>query len=353
VTDPAGEQPPSAERLIRGAQAAQSLSEAVWETLHEALAEQQTERAAELCEQLAQISRVVASLTAAEDPRRPPAAPREAARSREPAPTRARGPGPGPACGSQTHDRERGATAAILVDELVAPKPVPAPGRAGADQPADASIEIRDERAPAGRPAEAHAGPSYAEHARTDQPRTEHVPIGQAWPWQRRARTDRPQTDHEHVQRGPVRLTASIERRLEHYRQDRQAFALLLLELSDAQRLRYAELPAELVRLTGLVEAELGERLRPADSLMRESPGRYWLLAPHTDDAGAQTLAGQLTDAVSRAASHRGAPLRLAVGIAGCPRDALSASELIERAEVALYQAHASGRALLPPPGRL
>ncbi|HUB36420.1 MAG TPA: diguanylate cyclase, partial [Solirubrobacteraceae bacterium] len=139
---------------------------------------------------------------------------------------------------------------------------------------------------------------------------------------------------------------ASIDRRLERYARDRLPFAVLLLELVGVDRLRHAELPGEVARLTGLVEAALAAELRPADSLMRESPGRYWLLAPETDTATAKQLATRLAAAVRAAASHRGVPLALAAGIAVCPDDGRHTAALVAQADIALYAAHAVG----PPP---
>ncbi len=123
---------------------------------------------------------------------------------------------------------------------------------------------------------------------------------------------------------------------------------MLLVELSGIERLRHAELPGEVARLTGLVEAALSEGLRPADSLMRESPGRYWLLAPETDTVGAKALAARLASGV-RQTTHRGAPLQLAVGLAVCPQDGRQARALAAQADIALYAAQASGRAVARP----
>lgn len=142
----------------------------------------------------------------------------------------------------------------------------------------------------------------------------------------------------------PTEWIASIARLLERYARDRASFAVLLVELADVERLRHAELPGEVSRLTGSVEVALSGELRPADSLMRESPGRYWLLAPETDSDGAAVLAERMASAVRGAASHRGASLEIAVGVAVCPRDGSQAAALAARAEIALYAARASGK---------
>lgn len=148
----------------------------------------------------------------------------------------------------------------------------------------------------------------------------------------------------ERGEHAPTEWIASIGRLLERHARDRAPFAVLLVELADVERLRHAELPGEVSRLTGLVEAALSGELRPADSLTRESPGRYWLLAAETDSDGATVLAERMASAVRAAASHRGVPLEVAVGIAVCPLDGSQAPALAAQAEIALYAARASGK---------
>jgi GGDEF domain-containing protein len=148
----------------------------------------------------------------------------------------------------------------------------------------------------------------------------------------------------ERSEQAPTAWIASIARLLERYARDRVPFAVLLVELADVERLRHAELPGEVSRLTGLVEAAVSGELRPADSLTRESPGRYWLLAPETDTGGATALAERMASAVRGAASHRGASLEIAVGIAVCPADGSQAAVLAAHADTALYAARASGK---------
>jgi GGDEF domain-containing protein len=147
----------------------------------------------------------------------------------------------------------------------------------------------------------------------------------------------------ERGEQAPTAWIASIARLLERYARDRVPFAVLLVELADVERLRHAELPGEVSRLTGLVEAAVSGELGPADSLTRESPGRYWLLAPETDSDAARALVERLSGAVRSAASHRGVPLEVAIGIAVCPLDGSQAVALAAHAEIALYAAQASG----------
>jgi GGDEF domain-containing protein len=331
--------PRSADRLARAARAARTLSETLWEALHEELADPRGQRIAELSRRLEDVSATV-GLLARTDTSPPPAEePAAAARSQSPEPEAMRGatpapgepeshppteprrgPEPGAPPASRAPGEPRGASSprespaagqtvlrAVLVDEL-APDSSPAQDPSTApDHAARVSreIEIRDER---------------SEEPRHERGRDE----GEQDAW-----------------------VAAIARRLERYRRDRIPFAVLLVELADVERLRHAELPGEVSRLTGLVEAALTSELRPADSLTRESPGRYWLLAPETDADSSGKLAERLASAVRGAASHRGVPLEVAVGVAVCPRDGARAATLSAHAEIALYAARAEGRPIV------
>lgn len=303
--------PRRAERLVRAARAAQALSETLWEALHEELTAPHGQRVAELSERLAEVTATVALLArvgvessppepsprtdasphtgGGEDPDRPtvpesPAARVAERRQDEPAPPR------------ESPAAQEPSSAAVLIDEFAPAEPAPK---------APPEIEIRDER--------------------REESRRERV----------------------HGDGGPTAWIESIGRRLERYEQDGAGFAVLLVELADVERLRHAELPGEMARLTGLVETALSGALRPADSLARESPGRYWLLAPETDSDSARTLAERLAHAVRRGAGHRGTPLEIAVGVAVCPEDGRQAAALAAHADIALYAARAAGRPIV------
>ncbi|HEV2998990.1 MAG TPA: diguanylate cyclase, partial [Solirubrobacteraceae bacterium] len=145
---------------------------------------------------------------------------------------------------------------------------------------------------------------------------------------------------------GDAPWVASIERRLARRIDDGLPFAVLLMEVAEIERIGHSESPRALEGLVLRVEEALSEELRPADVLTREAPGRYWLVTPGTDGTGARALAERLSEMVGLAVSHRGVPLGLAIGLASCPRDGEEAAELAMHAEVGLYEARASGRAI-------
>ena len=150
----------------------------------------------------------------------------------------------------------------------------------------------------------------------------------------------------ERGEEGPSAWIGSIGRQVTRFESDGHPFAVLLVELLDIERIRSLESVAELTRISAQVQDLLSSELRPlgSGSLTRERPGRYWLLAPETDRAGAERLVERLTAAVSSSLSHRGAPLEVVIGSAVGPDDGLRAPALAAHADVGLYAARSSTR---------
>ncbi len=140
----------------------------------------------------------------------------------------------------------------------------------------------------------------------------------------------------------------AIEASLERHAADGLPFAVLLVEVPSLERLAQAESPEELARMLEAIERAIGPELRPSDTLVRESPGRWWLTASRTNAPGARTLAERLASTLRTVASHRGVPLELAVGIAVCPADGRDVAALATHADVGLYAARAAGRPVAP-----
>ncbi len=310
--------PRRAERLTRAARAAQTLSETLWEALHEELTDPRAQRVMEFSERLGDLAATVA-LLAQVKARAPEAStlPVEPG-SVEPESRVARVPHEEPPADEPPLPWEPSATqerrsAAVLVDELAPVAPV-------LEEPhvAPAAPEFKTYRPPAGL----HLG---------DDDRLRHAP---------------PEIEIRDVrgEEGPGAWIGSIGRQLECHEQDFSPFAVLLVELIDIERLRHAEPLEELSRLMGQVEDALVRELRLVDSLTREGPGRYWLLASQTGETGAQMLAERLARAVRSSVNHRGTPLEVAIGIAVCPDDGRQASALAAHADVGLYAARAAGR---------
>jgi GGDEF domain-containing protein len=309
--------PRLAERLTRAARAAQALSETLWEALHEELADPGAQRVAELSERLGEIATTVALLARVDA--HAPQAPSEAAAPVEPGTvepeyrvarvTHAQPPSDESSLSWEPSATQGPRSAAVLVDELAPAAPV---------------------RMAPGTETDRYGVETTETGLRSDD---------RAW-------GAAPEIEIRDVrgEEGPAAWIGSIGRRLERYEQEGSPFAVLLVELVDIERLRHAESSSEVARLTSRVQDALARELGAADSLTRERPGRYWLLAEQTDGRSVRMLAEQLARAVRSSASHRGTPLEVAVGVAVCPEDGRQISALAAHADVGLYAARAAGR---------
>lgn len=136
---------------------------------------------------------------------------------------------------------------------------------------------------------------------------------------------------------------AVVKRGLERHAHDGSPFALLAIEADGLQPLLAAQQGAEVDALLETLERALAAELRPADQLLREEPGRYWVTAPDTGVGVGRELAERLAAAVMAAVAHRGVPLTVSIGVAACPEDGEDAETLSSKADRAMFQARAAG----------
>jgi len=146
--------------------------------------------------------------------------------------------------------------------------------------------------------------------------------------------------DERHAE-GPAAWIGSIGARLEQFARDRLPFAVLLVELVDAERFSRGGSVASLDRF----ERELGAALGARGSVTCERPGRYWLVMADTDRGRAHQLAERVARVVEAGAIDAAAPPRVAVGVAVCPDDGHQASTLAAHADVGLYADRSAVRA--------
>jgi hypothetical protein len=159
----------------------------------------------------------------------------------------------------------------------------------------------------------------------------------------------------ERGEEGPAAWIGSIGRQLERFERDQLPFAVVLVELSDSERLRRTALPGAMSSLTSRIERALTEELQRIGgqraqrrgwsdgALSCERPGRYWLLAPETDAVAARRLAEWVVHTIGPLAGPRWAPLEVLVGIAVCPDDGREAAELAAHADLGLYALRPAG----------
>jgi GGDEF domain-containing protein len=118
-------------------------------------------------------------------------------------------------------------------------------------------------------------------------------------------------------------------------------FALLAVEAADAERLLAAG-GADAAALAAVEPAVRGA-VRAGDTVVRERPGRLWVVAPAPDAAAARPLAEAIVAAVAGAAAPHGVPLQAAAGIAAFPGDGDDAGALAACADERLFAAQAAG----------
>ncbi len=131
----------------------------------------------------------------------------------------------------------------------------------------------------------------------------------------------------------PAEWLEAIARELERHEQRELPFAVLLVELTDLERLRLQSTPARLAADLASLERALAQD----GAVVRERPGRYWVLASGADRHGARSIAERLAGAVG--GSEAGEPLRTSVGIAVYPADGRHAAALAAHADVDLIAA--------------
>lgn len=121
------------------------------------------------------------------------------------------------------------------------------------------------------------------------------------------------------------------------------AFAILTVEIDDVDRLVVSGSGREVATAIDCAERAMISALAPADALVRERVGRYWVVSPLQDRVEARELGEQLAACVSDSAAIAGAPLTASVGLSMYPRDGDEPDALAARADEGLYAARAAG----------
>jgi GGDEF domain-containing protein len=129
----------------------------------------------------------------------------------------------------------------------------------------------------------------------------------------------------------------------ERHVREARGFALLALEVDDAQRLVAADVEGAAARALARVEEAVRAELRPGDVMQHADDGRLWIVAAELGATGGRALAERLADAVAGAATLRGAPLSASIGLAASPADGTDCAALAARADEALFAARVAG----------
>lgn len=140
------------------------------------------------------------------------------------------------------------------------------------------------------------------------------------------------------------------DREVERARRYHKSFSLLAVELDHHEELARAEGTVAAEALLVEVARRLRETCRGSDAVGRLGGARFLLILPETGGREAVTLAERLRERIAGEPllpAGGGAPLQgsLTVGIASFPEDGRDPPTLLERAEQALRDGRAEGRA--------
>ena len=135
---------------------------------------------------------------------------------------------------------------------------------------------------------------------------------------------------------------AAMERRIERT-DDGESFSVLTAEIDDVDRIVVSGSGKEVAAAIDSAERAMIAALAPADVLVRERVGRYWIVSPTPKHLQARELGEQLAACVSESASIAGSPLTASVGLAMYPADGEEPDELAAKADQGLFAARSAG----------
>jgi GGDEF domain-containing protein len=119
---------------------------------------------------------------------------------------------------------------------------------------------------------------------------------------------------------------------------------VLVIELDGLERLAAIEGADPLADALAPLEGALAAAARPDAVLVREQPGRWWLVAERTGTDAGRALAQRLVTVFAAEAPVRhGAALTASIGIAVFPDDGTELAALLEHADQGVFTARALG----------
>ena len=143
------------------------------------------------------------------------------------------------------------------------------------------------------------------------------------------------------------RFLADLGHQLAQARRYGTRGALMFLDLDDFKSVndRLGHLAGD--ELLGSLSRLLRKRLRDTDLLARLGGDEFAILLPHADRLQALVVAGQLLDSIAShmtSADGQSITATASIGIAFFPEDGATMEELLAHADLAMYQAKATGR---------
>jgi diguanylate cyclase (GGDEF)-like protein len=130
---------------------------------------------------------------------------------------------------------------------------------------------------------------------------------------------------------------------LAEHRRYGHPFAMALIDIDGLARINESRGRIAGDRMIAAVAEVIRRQIREADQAFRLDEDEFAIIAPHTEAGGLVRMASRIADLIEAAQVPEGPRIAIAVGVAACPDDGLSAERLMQSLDEANYAAKAEG----------
>lgn len=148
------------------------------------------------------------------------------------------------------------------------------------------------------------------------------------------------------VTRGPNRRAYELRIDEEHQRARRHGwpYALLVIDIDRFKEVNDGHGHAKGDDVLSMAFRLMRRAIRPSDFLGRLGGDEFVAILPHADHHGAQIIAERMRRAIYNASWGTSVPVTVSIGIGDWNGEKMSVSEVLERADEALYDSKVAGR---------
>ena len=142
---------------------------------------------------------------------------------------------------------------------------------------------------------------------------------------------------------GRAQLDEWLRILLAEHRRYGHPFAMALIDIDGLARINESRGRIAGDRMMAAVAEVIRRQIREADQAFRLDEDEFAIIAPHTEAGGLVRMASRIADLIEAAQVPEGPRIAIAVGVAACPDDGLSAERLMQSLDEANYAAKAEG----------
>jgi diguanylate cyclase (GGDEF)-like protein len=142
---------------------------------------------------------------------------------------------------------------------------------------------------------------------------------------------------------GRAQLDEWLRVLLAEHRRYGHPFAMALIDIDGLARINESRGRVAGDRMIAAVAEVVRRQIREADQAFRLDEDEFAIVAPHTEAGGLVRMASRIADLIEAAQVPEGPRIAIAVGVAACPDDGLSAERLMQSLDEANYAAKAEG----------